>query len=130
MPERDARQEATVGELAVQLTEQTSRLVHDEVELAKAEIRESVRHAGIGVGLFGATGLLAVLGLGTSVAAAVAGFAVVVDVWLAALIVAAILFAVAGIGALLGVKQVKEVGPPHTAENVKKDIAAAKGERA
>lgn len=130
MPERGTPQDATVGELAVQLTEQTSRLVHDEVELAKAEIRESVRHAGMGAGLFGATGLLAVLGLGALVAAAVAGFALVVDVWLAALIVAAILFVVAGVGALLGVKQVKEVGPPHTAENVKKDIAAAKGEHA
>ena len=71
MPERGAPQDVTVGELAVQLTEQTSRLVHDEVELAKAEIRESVKHAGIGAGLFGATGLLAVLGLGTLVAAAV-----------------------------------------------------------
>lgn len=130
MPERDARQDATLGELAVQLTEQTSRLVHDEVALAKAEIRESVKHAGIGAGLFGATGLLAVLGLGTLVAAAVAAFALLVAVWLAALIVAAILFAVAGMGALLGVKQVKAVGPPHTAENVKKDLAAVKGEHA
>lgn len=130
MPERDARQDATLGELAVQLTEQTSRLVHDEVALAKAEIRESVKHAGIGAGLFGATGLLAVLGLGTLVAAAVATFALLVDVWLAALIVAAILFAVAGMGALLGVKQVKAVSPPHTAENVKKDLAAVKGEHA
>lgn len=130
MADRGAPQDATVGELAVQLTEQTSRLVKDEVELAKAEIRDSVKHAGIGAGLFGATGLLALLGLGTLVAAAVAAFALVVDVWLAALIVAAILFAIAGVGALLGVKQVKEVGPPNTAENVKKDLAAAKGEHA
>ncbi len=130
MADRGAPQDATVGELAVQLTEQTSWLVKDEVELAKAEIRDSVKHAGIGAGLFGATGLLALLGLGTLVAAAVAAFALVVDVWLAALIVAAILFAIAGVGALLGVKQVKEVGPPNTAENVKKDLAAAKGEHA
>ena len=47
MPDRAAPQDATLGELAVQLTEQTSRLVHDEVALAKAEIRESVKHAGI-----------------------------------------------------------------------------------
>ncbi|MCK5891848.1 phage holin family protein [Aeromicrobium sp.] len=130
MPERGAPQDATVGELAVQLTEHTSRLVHDEVELAKAELRESARHAGVGAGLFGATGLLAVLGLGALVAAAVAALALVLDVWLAALVVAVILFAIAGVGALLGLAQIKEVGPPSTAENVKKDLAAAKGEHA
>ncbi|MEG9226551.1 phage holin family protein [Aeromicrobium sp. Sec7.5] len=130
MADRDPLHDATVGELAVQLTEQTSRLVHDEVELAKAEIRESVKHAGLGAGLFGATGLLAVLGFGTLVAAAVAALALVVEVWLAALIVAGVLFVAAGAGAMLGVKQIQEVGPPHTAENVKKDIAAAKGEHA
>ncbi|WP_229051597.1 phage holin family protein [Aeromicrobium sp. Leaf350] len=129
MPEGDAR-EPTVGELTAQLAEQTGRLVRDEMELAKAEVRESVKHAGIGVGLFGATGLLAVYGVGALVAAAIAAFALVVDVWLAALIVAGILFVLAGLGALLGVKQVKEVGPPHTAENVKKDLAAVKGEHA
>ncbi|GAA1725066.1 phage holin family protein [Aeromicrobium alkaliterrae] len=129
MPEGDAR-EPTVGELTAQLAEQTGRLVRDEVELAKAEVRESVKHAGIGAGLFGATGLLAAYGVGALVAAAIAAFALLVDVWLAALIVAGILFALAGLGALLGVKQVKEVGPPHTAENVKKDLAAAKGEHA
>jgi uncharacterized membrane protein YqjE len=123
MPE----QEPTLGELTQRLTEQTSRLVHDEVELAKAEVRESVRHAGVGVGLFGATGLLAIFGLAVLVAAAVAALALVVEVWLAAVIVGAALLAIAGIGGALGLQQVREVGPPDTARNLKKDASALRG---
>ncbi len=130
MPDQGARPDATLGELAQQLSEQTSRLVQDEILLAKSEIKDSVRHAGIGVGLFGATGLLAIFGVGTLVAAAVAALALAVDVWLAALIVGLALLVVAGIGGLLGVKQVKEVGPPDTADSVKKDLSALKGNHA
>jgi len=119
--------EPTLGELTQRLAEQTSRLVHDEVELAKAEMRDSVRHAGIGVGLFGATGLFAVLGLAVLVGAAVAALALAVEVWLAALVVGAALLVIAAIGGILGLQQVKEVGPPDTAQNVKKDVSALRG---
>ena len=120
----------SLGELVNQLTEQTSRLVRDEVKLAKTELQSSVKHVGIGVGLFGGAGLFAFLGVITLVGAAVAALSLAVDVWLAALVVAVVLFAIAGITALVGKKQVGEAGAPErTIENVKRDIAEVKGAR-
>jgi hypothetical protein len=44
--------ERSIGELIRQLPEQTTRLVHQELELAKAELTQKGRQAGAGVGLF------------------------------------------------------------------------------
>ena len=131
MPERDARPaDPSLSELVSQLTEQTSRLVRDEVELAKTELSASAKHVGIGAGLLGGAGVLAFLGLATLVAAAVAALALVVDVWLAALIVGLALLVIAGIGGQRGKKQVDQAGPPErTIENVKKDIAEIRESR-
>ncbi|KQY59844.1 hypothetical protein ASD11_09985 [Aeromicrobium sp. Root495] len=122
--------EASLGELVGRLSEQSSRLVHDEVALAKAELQASVKHAGIGAGLFGSAGFFALLGVIALVGSAVAGLALVVDTWLAALLVAVGLFVVAGVAALVGKKQVSQVGGPERAiENVQQDVAAVKGAR-
>lgn len=118
----------SVGDLVVQLTEQTGRLVHDEVAHAKAELREDLKHAGIGAGLAGGAGILALFGLATLLVAAVAGLALVLEVWLAALIVAGALFLVAGVAALVAKRQVAEAGPPiRTVESVHQDVAALTG---
>ncbi|HEY9265971.1 MAG TPA: phage holin family protein, partial [Mycobacterium sp.] len=91
--------EASLPQLLSQLSEQTSRLVRDELKLAQKEFQKSVRHAGIGAGLISVAGLLAVLGLMTVIAAAVAALSLVLPVWAAALIVAVVLFACAGVAA-------------------------------
>lgn len=109
--------EASLPQLLGQLSEQTSRLVRDELKLAQKEFQKSVRHAGIGAGLISVAGLLAVLGLMTVIAAAVAALSLVLPVWAAALIVAVVLFAGAGVAALVSRKQVEQVSPP-TAESV------------
>lgn len=121
----------SLGELMSQLSAQTSRLVRDEMRLAQKEFQESAKHAGIGAGLISVAGLLALFGLGVLIAAAVAGLSLVVDVWLAALIVAAVLFLIAGIAALVSKKQVDQVTPaaPRTVETVKDDIAELKDVR-
>jgi uncharacterized membrane protein YqjE len=133
MPDRQADHQApdpSLGELVRQLTEQTSRLLRDEVQLAKTELKESAKHAGAGAGLFGGAGLFALLGLATLVAAAVAALSLVFEVWLAALIVSGALFVVAAVAGLVGKKQVDEAGPPERAiENVKKDISEVKERR-
>jgi uncharacterized membrane protein YqjE len=122
--------EPSLGELVAQLTDVSTRLVHDEVEHAKAELRDDVRHAGAGIGLVSAAGLLAFFAVGTLVTAAVAALALVVDVWLAALVVAAVLLLAAGVAALVGKREVAEAGPPlRTAESVRDDVAVAKGAR-
>jgi Flp pilus assembly protein TadB len=123
--------DTSIGELMSQLSAQTSRLVRDEMRLAQKELQESVKHAGIGAGLISAAGLLAVLGLATLIAAAVAALALVLPVWAAAVIVAVVLFVAAGIAALLGRKQAAEVAPPATesVESVKADIQEVKDAR-
>lgn len=123
--------EPGLGDLVGQLSEQASRLAKNEVALAKLELQESAKHIGVGAGLFGGAGLFALLGLATLVAAAVAALSLAMDVWLAALIVAVVLFAIAGVAALIGKKQVGQAGPPeHAIRNVKQDIAEVKGHRA
>ena len=88
----EPRSEPSVGQLVSQLSEQTSRLVRDEMRLAQKELQQSVKHAGIGAGMIGAAGLLAVLGLATLIAGAVAALALVLPVWASAVIVAAVPF--------------------------------------
>lgn len=119
-----------LSELLSRLSEQSGRLVRDELALARIELQESVKHAGAGAGLFGAAGLLSVLGLATLVAAGVAALSLVLDVWLSALIVGGALLLLAGVAALIGKAQVGRAGPPERAiENVKKDIAEVKEHR-
>lgn len=120
--------DASLGELLSQLSAQTSRLVRDELRLAQKEFQESARHAGMGAGLLSVAGLFAVLGLATVVAAAVAALSLVLPVWAAALIVALVLFLIAGIAALVSKKQADEVTPatPRTVETVKADIQEVK----
>lgn len=123
--------DASIGELMSQLSTQTSRLVRDEMKLAQKELQQSVRHAGIGAGLFSAAGLLSILGLATLIAAGVAALALVLPVWAAAAIVAAVLLIAAGIAALAGRKQASEIAPPprESVESVKADIQEVKDAR-
>ncbi len=123
--------DASIGELMSQLSTQTSRLIRDEMRLAQKEFQESARHAGIGAGLFSVAGLLAFFGAATLIAAGVAALSLVLEVWAAALIVAAVLFVIAGIAALVGRKQAREVTPaaPKTVETVKADIQELKDTR-
>ena len=120
-----ASSDASVGELARQLSEQTSRLVRQEMELAKAELAIKGKRAGIGAGIFGTAGLLALYAVGALITAAIAALATAVDTWLAALIVAVVLGAAAGVAALLGKNKVQEAMPPvpeDSVESVKEDV--------
>ncbi|OBG80647.1 hypothetical protein A5699_10410 [Mycobacterium sp. E802] len=109
--------DASTAELLGQLQQQTTRLIRDELRLAQREFQDSARHAGIGAGLISAAGLLAVLGLATVIAAAVAALSLVLPVWAAAVIVAAVLFLGAGVAAMVSRNQVQQV-PPRAAESV------------
>ncbi|MEH1016079.1 phage holin family protein [Micromonospora sp. CPCC 206060] len=111
--------EASTAELVQRATEQVTRLIRDELALARAELTEKGRHAGKGVGLFGGGGALALYGLGVLIAAVVLLLASVMPAWVAALIVAVALFAVAGVLALAGKKQVSQAVPPMPKETVR-----------
>ncbi len=104
--------EMSMGELVSSLSEQTSRLVRDEMKLGMAELAQKGKHAGIGVGMLGAAGITALYGVGALIAMFIGLLALAMDVWAAALIVAVTLFAVAGVLALTGKKQVAAAVPP------------------
>jgi MFS family permease len=120
---------ASTGELVGQLSEQLTRLVRDEVRLAQAEVTQKAKRLGIGAGLFGGAGVVALLGLGALVTAAILGLAHVMPGWLAAVLVAIVLFVVAGVLALLGKKDVQRATPPlptETIASVQTDIETVK----
>jgi uncharacterized membrane protein YqjE len=128
-PENHRAQEPTVAELVNNLSEQTSRLVREELRLAQVELKEKGRHAGMGVGLFSSAGLLAFFGAAALVATAILALAVVLPGWASALIVAVLLFAAAGVAALAGKKEVEQATPPkpeRAMDNLPRDVQAVK----
>lgn len=116
-------------ELVRALSEQSSRLAQMEVELAKAELTEKGKKIGAGVGAFGAAGVVALYMGGALIAAAILALSEAVDGWLAALIVAVVLGAIAGVLALTGKKSVEAGSPPvpeRAIDTTKQDIDTAK----
>jgi uncharacterized membrane protein YqjE len=117
------------GELVKDLSTQVSTLVRQELELAKVELTAKGKQAGIGAGMFGGAGLFALYGVGALVATAILALATAVAAWLAALIVAVVLLAVAGVLALMGKSRAKRAVPPvpeQTVETVKEDVRYTK----
>ena len=107
-----------IGELVGRLSDDTVRLVRDEIRLAQAEMSQKAKAAGAGVAMFGGAGICGLYGLGVLIAAAVVGLSMVVALWAATLIIAAFLFAVAGVAALAGKKEFGKAGPPLPTEAV------------
>src|ERR1700744_1190869 len=116
-------------ELLRELSQQTSTLVHQELELAKLELAAKGKRAGIGAGMFGGARIVGLYAVGALTAALVLLLATAMTGWLAALIVAAAYGLVAGGLALAGRAEVKQATPPvpeEAAESVKEDVQWAK----
>ncbi len=121
--------EASVGQLVERLSAQVSALVRDEMALATAEMKRKGAQAGIGIGIGGAGAVVALLGLGALVAAAVLGLATVLAAWLAALLVGVVLLALAGVISAVGITQVRNSTPPvpeQAVQSTKRDIQTVK----
>ncbi len=128
-PRQPNAENASVSELIQQLSEQASRLARQEVELAKAEMTTKGKRLGIGVGAFGGAGLMALFGFGALTATAILLLATAVTPWLAALIVAVVYLAVAGVLALVGKSKVESATPPlpeRAVASVKQDVEQTK----
>jgi uncharacterized membrane protein YqjE len=119
----------SVGKLVEQMSAQISALVRDELALATAEMKRKGAQAGIGIGMGGAGAVVALLGLGALVAAAILGLAIVLAAWLAALIIGAVLLVIAGGISAAGLTQVRKSAPPlpeQAVKSTKKDIETVK----
>jgi uncharacterized membrane protein YqjE len=128
-PSPRSADDRSAADLIKQVSEQTSKLVRQEIALARLEIRDKVKHVGIGAGLFGGAVLFALFGAGTLVAALVLVLATAMAGWLAALVVAVVLLGGAGIMALGGKRQIAQATPPapeQAVENVQADIEEVK----
>jgi hypothetical protein len=119
----------SISELLKDLATETSTLVRQEIDLAKAEMTDRGKRAGKGAGMLAAGAVAALLALGALTAGLIAALDLAMPTWLAALIVTAIHGAIAGVLVQIGRKQVQEAAPPvpeDTIESVKEDVQWAK----
>jgi uncharacterized membrane protein YqjE len=122
---RNGSRDQSTADLLRQLSEQTTTLVRQEIELAKVELTEKGKKAGIGAGMFGGAGALGFYALGAFTACLILALATAVAGWLAALIVTVVYGAIAGVLALTGKKKVTEATPPvpeQAVDSTKEDV--------
>jgi uncharacterized membrane protein YqjE len=127
-PHDNDTRDRPVGELLKQLSQETTTLVRQEIELAKVELAEKGKKAGVGAGLLGGGGVFGLYAFGAFTAFLILLLATAVAAWLAALIVTVVYAAIAAVLALTGKSRVKQATPPapQTVETVKEDVATAK----
>ena len=114
-----------VADLFKRLSEETSNLIRQEIALAKAELAQKAKNAGLGIGFMGTAYVFARLMIATFTAAAILALAIIVPAWAAALIVTGVYGLIALVLVLLGVKRLKAATPPaptQTIETVKEDV--------
>jgi hypothetical protein len=128
-PHTDDLRDRPIGELLKELANETTTLVRQELDLAKAEMREKAGKAGPGFGMWGAAGVTALLALGSLTAFLILALDGAIPNWLAALIVGVVYAAIAGVLYVRGKHRVEEAGSPipeKTIETVKEDVQWAK----
>ena len=123
--------EQSTGDLLKQLSQETTTLVRQELELARAELTEKGKQAGKGAGMMGGAGVSGHMALFALTLTAIFALDTFMKGWLAALLVTAVWGAVAATLALLGRNRIKEATPPapQTVETVKEDVRWAKNRR-
>jgi uncharacterized membrane protein YqjE len=129
LPGTDDLHDRSLGELLKQLSEQTTQLVHQELELAKAELTQKGKQAGTGAGLFGGAGAFGLAALGALTACFILALNAIMPAWLAALIVAVVYGIIAYVLVKQGQARMKRAVPPvptQTVETVKEDVEWAR----
>jgi uncharacterized membrane protein YqjE len=127
--EQDDVRSRPTGELLRELSDHTTTLVRQEIELAKAELSEKGKTAGIGAGMFGGAGLFGIFAFAALTTCIIAALTEALPLWLAALIVTVVYGAVSAVLALRGRNKVQEatpIAPEQTTESVKEDVQWAK----
>ena len=101
-----------LGVAAKQVAEHASALTRLEVELAQIELKQKAQSLGVGVGLGAGAAVMALYGLGFLLAGIAAALALIVDWWLALLIVTGVLFLIAGIAGVIANGRLRDATPP------------------
>jgi uncharacterized membrane protein YqjE len=129
MSERETLRDQSMGELMARLSSDLGTLVRQELELAKVEMTEKGKKAGLGAGMFGGAGVAGLLALISLTITAILLLNAVMRDWLAAIIVTLAWAAIAGVLALRGRQELREMGSPvpeQTATTIKEDVQWAK----
>jgi uncharacterized membrane protein YqjE len=117
--------EQSLGELVATATRDLSMLVQSEIELAKAELAEQARRAGVGVGLLTGAAALGLLALLVLVFAASFGLAdgAAIPVWAGFLCVGGLFVIIAAVLAGIGARALTNLGgPDRTVSTVKQNL--------
>jgi uncharacterized membrane protein YqjE len=125
----NALRDRPTGELLRDLSDHTTTLVKQEMELAKAELQEKGKQAGLGAGMFGGAGLFGLGAFAALTACLIAALDQVMEIWLAALVVAVAYAVIAAVLAMTGKQKVKQAAPPvpeQAKDSVKEDMEWAK----
>ena len=129
IPDQNELRDRSTGDLLRELSDHTTTLVKQEIDLAKAELSDKGKKAGKGAGMFGGAGLFGVFAFAALTTCIIAALESPLSLWSAALIVAVVYAAIAGVLALQGRNKIQEVGPPvpeQATESVKEDVEWAK----
>jgi hypothetical protein len=121
--------ERPTGELVRQLSEQVSVLVREELKLAQLEMTRKGKQAGVGAGMLGGGGVIALYAIGCLIACVILAVSEGLAAWLSALIVGVALLAVAGAAALVGKRRLQKAAPPVPRDavgSVKTDVEVIK----
>jgi MFS family permease len=127
--QRTQLEDRPVAELVRQLSDQTTTLVRQEIELAKAEMTAKGKQVGMGAGAFGGAGLVGLYAVGAITTCLILALSTAVAGWLAALIVGVVYAAIAGVLALIGKKKTQAGAPPvpeRAISSTKEDVEWAK----
>ena len=123
------RDERSLGDLFSDLSRETTTLVRQEVQLAKAELTQSATDAARGIGMLAAGGAVAYAGLLFLLLAIVFGLIEAGwDAWLSALVVGLVVVAIGAVLVLRARESLKpaNLAPQKTVETLKEDAAWAK----
>jgi hypothetical protein len=117
-PGTDPQGDPTIGKLVMDAQRDISSLISQEIQLAKSELKVSVKHGGVGIGLFAGAaflGVLAVIMLSVSLAYFLNWNGEGLDLHWAFLVVFGLYVLIAALLAFIGIKQVKQVKAPERA---------------
>jgi len=120
--------ERSTGEIMQDVIRDVGEVVRGEVRLAKAEMVETARNAGTAGGFFGGAAVCGLMGVAALVVAAIAGLALLMPLWAAALIMGVLLACIGGAMYAGGRSKLKEVHPvpEKTVQTIKDDVQWAK----
>ena len=109
MADTNPKKDQSLGALFADLSDKTTLLIRQEINLAKEEMTEKVKRAAMDVVSFLIGAFVAYIGLLALIAAAALALALVLPNWLATLIVGLVVIAVGGILVMVGVNSLKDI---------------------